>query len=120
MALVALMIGRAWVKVAPDTKGFRRETIEQLKRELAGIEEDLGKDQNRITVKTEIDVDRKKSAANFRKFYDSLEAVDNTIKITLDFDSDLDKKLEGLSKKVDAAVGDAVAKPRIEIGRAHV
>ena len=114
MALVALMIGRAWVKVAPDTKGFREETIDRLKRELAGIEEDLGKDGNRITVKTEIDVDRKKSAANFRKFYDSLEAVDKTIRITLDFDSDLDKKLEGLSKKVDAAVGDAVAKPRIE------
>ena len=111
---MALMIGRAWVKVAPDTKGFRRETIEQLKRELAGIEEDLGKDGNRVAIKTEIDVDRKKSSANFRKFYDSLEAVDKTIRITLDFDSDLDKKLEGLSKKVDAAVGDAVAKPRIE------
>ena len=111
---MALMIGRAWVKVAPHTKGFREETIDQLKRELDGIEKELGKDGNRVAIKTEIDVDRKKSSANFRKFYDSLEAVDKTIRITLDFDSDLDKKLEGLSKKVDAAVGDAVAKPRIE------
>lgn len=98
MALVALMIGRAWVKVAPDTKGFRRETIEQLKRELAGIEEDLGKDGNRITVKTEIDVDRKKSAANFRKFYDSLEAANKTIKIQVDLD--VDEKLGLLDEAI--------------------
>lgn len=92
------MIGRAWVKVAPDTKGFRRETIEQLKRELAGIEEDLGKDGNRITVKTEIDVDRKKSAANFRKFYDSLEAANKTIKIQVDLD--VDEKLGLLDEAI--------------------
>lgn len=95
---MALMIGRAWVKVAPDTKGFRRETIEQLKRELAGIEEDLGKDGNRITVKTEIDVDRKKSAANFRKFYDSLEAANKTIKIQVDLD--VDEKLGLLDEAI--------------------
>lgn len=112
---MALMIGRAWVKVAPHTKGFREETIDKLRRELDGIEKDLGKDGNRVAVKTEIDVDRKKSAANFRKFYDSLEAVDKTIKITLDFDSDLDKKLGHLDESL-SSWGDRLkpVEPKVE------
>lgn len=92
------MIGKAWVKVAPDTDGFRRATIAQLKKELAGLEKDLASDKGRIRIPTEIDVDQARSAQNIKSF---LDKIDGRQKVTVKIDFDIDEKLGHLDEVLD-------------------
>ena len=93
---MAVVIGRASIKVYPDTKGFRRATIRELKDELRGIERDMAQDKDGgLKVRTSIEVNEQESARNIQRFLNKIK--DRTIRIDLD----IDPKFEGLAEQID-------------------
>ena len=93
---MAVVIGRASIKVYPDTKGFRRATIRELKDELRGIERDMAQDKDGgLKVRTSIDLDERESARNIQRFLNKIKG--STIRVDLD----IDPKFEGLAEQID-------------------
>lgn len=93
---MAVVIGRASIKVYPDTKGFRRATIRELKDELRGIERDMANDKDGgLKVRTTVEVDEQASARNIKRFMDKLQ--DRTIRVGVD----IDPKFEALAEMID-------------------
>lgn len=93
---MAVIIGKAAIKVYPDTKRFREETLAKLKKELAGLDKDVN-EQQRLQVKAEVVVDEKKSAKNFKAFTDKMQGQTVTVRV----DVDIDQKFEHLDNYLD-------------------
>lgn len=93
---MAVIIGKAAIKVYPDTKRFREETLAKLKKELAGLDKDVN-EQQRLQVKAEVVVDKEKSAKNFKAFTDKMQGQTVTVRV----DVDIDQKFEHLDNYLD-------------------
>lgn len=87
-------IGRVSVKVVPDTSKFRQELLAQLKK----IEKNL-------KIEIPVDFDMKRANAQLTVLKKKIDALDKNVKISVDSDSDLGKKLssigDGASKAGD-------------------
>lgn len=85
-------IGRVSVKVVPDTSKFRQELQAQLKKELKDFK-----------VKIQVEADTLKAQAQLTLLKKKLDALDKRVKIDIDSDSDLGKKLKGIGDGASSA-----------------
>lgn len=85
-------IGRVSVKVVPDTSKFRQELKAQLAKELKDFK-----------VEIDVTVNAAKAQAELALLKKKLDALDKSIKIRVDQDGDLGKKLKGIGDGATSA-----------------
>lgn len=85
-------IGRVSVKVVPDTSKFRQELKAQLDKKLKGFK-----------VEIPVTVDTKRASAQLALLKKKLDALDKNVKINIDKDGDISKKLSSIGDSANSA-----------------
>lgn len=85
-------IGRVSVKVVPDTSKFKQELLAQLKK----IQKDL-------KIEIPVDFDMKRANAQLAVLKKKIDGLDKNVKINIDQDGDLAKKLNKIGDSANSA-----------------
>lgn len=85
-------IGRVSVKVVPDTSKFRKETKAQLAKELKGLD-----------AKVDVKANTGKAQAQLALLKKKLDSLDKNVKLNIDKDGDISKKLKKVGDSASSA-----------------